>query len=735
MLSGSRPSRGVSRADADDEISGLIERVTFHNEDTGFSVLKVKVSKRRELVTVVGALPGVNAGEWVIARGTWVQDRDHGRQLQAESIRASAPESIEGIEKYLGSGLIKGIGPVYAAKLVSHFGARVLDVIDGESARLEEVAGIGGERRRSIREAWRQQKAVRDIMVFLHSHGVGTSRALRIYKTYGDEAIDRVRADPYLLARHIRGIGFKSADQIAGKLGIAGDSPLRLRAGLEHLLAEASGDGHCALPRGHLLAAATALLDVGTASVESALAASLESGLLERDTGPDGEFIYLPPLRFAERVVARRLLELARLSPVVPEIDVEKAIAWVQEKTAITLSASQREALALALCSPAAVITGGPGVGKTTLLKSILRIVRAKRVRCVLAAPTGRAAKRLSESTGLPASTLHRLLEAGGDGSFGRDEKRPLDGDLFVVDESSMIDMPLMARFLRALPRRGGLILVGDADQLPSVGPGRLLADLIESRILPVASLTEIHRQSSGSGIVRAAHAMRSGLAPEPGTPGESDFYFIEKEDPAEIAETVVKLVAERIPGRWKDLPASAIQVLAPMHRGVVGVGEMNRRLQDALNPRNEFAPGVERFGMEFRAGDRVIQLQNDYDKEVFNGDIGTIARIDAEAREVRADFDGRTVVYDFGELDELAPAYAITVHKSQGSEFPAVVIPLAMQQYLLLQRNLLYTAITRGRRLVVVVGQRKALLAAIRNARPAERTSLLLERLRGSVD
>ena len=708
-------------------VTGLIERVTFHNEETGFCVVRVKVDGHRDLVTVVGRASSINAGEWLTAEGAWIQDRDHGTQLKAELLQTSAPTSREGIEKYLASGLIKGIGPVYAKKLVEKFGEGVFDVIDRESVRLEQVRGIGAERRRTIRTAWAEQKIVREIMVFLHSNGVSTSRAVRIYKTYGDEAVEKVRANPYLLARDISGIGFKTADDIARKLGIPEDSILRARAGLSHVLSEAGGNGHCSLPKEVLLKNAADLLAMDFLILQCALAEMLTEGELEEDGITGEDLIFLPSIRRAEVEVASRLARLAEARAEYPEIDADKAIAWLKEKKSIDLAPSQAEALRRALVSRVSVITGGPGVGKTTLVNSILTLLRAKQVKCLLCAPTGRAAKRLSETTGLEAKTIHRLLEFQNAG-FSRNSSNPLDCDLLVADETSMMDVQLMSKLFQALPARAHLILVGDVDQLPSVGPGAVLGDIIRSGTVPVVRLTEIFRQASSSRIIVNAHRINSGAMPE--SEKDADFFFIEREEPESVPSTILELVAERIPKKWKLDPRRDIQVLCPMNRGSLGTAQMNRLLQERLNPKRNGDPSVEKFGWEFRVRDKVIQTRNNYDKEVFNGDIGEIFKIDDFEREVLITFDGREVVYDFNELDEVSLAYAITIHKSQGSEFPVVVMPLAMQQYLLLQRNLVYTGITRGRRLVVLVGQKKALQTAVRNVSAVRRYTALEKRL-----
>ena len=716
-----------------ESLTGLIERVTFFNEENGFAVMKVKARGHRDLVTVVGAMAAANAGEWLTAEGRWVQDRQFGQQFRAELLSSTPPTTREGIEKYLASGMVKGIGPTYAGKLVDKFGEKIFDIIENYSARLEEVEGIGAERRRRIKAAWAEQKVIREIMVFLHSNGVGTSRAVRIYKTYGENAIETLRANPYTLAQDIRGIGFRTADQIAQKMGIPHDSLLRASAGLAHVLLEATGQGHCALPTEQLKEETAKLLLVPDTVIEAALERSLGEKQIIRETVGGLDLLYLPALQQAEKGVASRIKRLCGLRPDYPAIDLDKAVAWYETRSKQVLAPSQRTALQRALSSRVLVITGGPGVGKTTLVQAILTILRAKKVSCLLCAPTGRAAKRLTEATGVPAKTIHRLLEVEpGRGGFTRNERRPLGCQLLVVDESSMVDVVLMNHLLRALPREASLLLVGDVDQLPSVGPGMVLRDMIESKVVPVVRLTEVFRQAAHSQIIINAHRINQGTLPELGAQGpDSDFFFIERNAPERIADTLAEMVKERIPNKFNFDSIKDIQVLSPMNRGSLGVRELNQRLQEELNAARPELAEVERFGWRFRVKDKVIQTENDYDKSVFNGDIGQVREINITEQEITVDFDGRSVTYGFGELDELALAYAITIHKSQGSEFPVVVIPLSAQQFLLLQRNLIYTGITRAKKLVVLIGQTKALARAVRTSRTEERFSGLSHRLR----
>jgi len=708
-------------------LAGLVERVTFHNADTGFCVLRVKARGQRDLVTVVGHAASIAAGEWVQMSGTWLNDRTHGLQFKAAFLKASPPTTLEGIEKYLGSGMIRGIGPMYAKKLVGAFGEKVFELIEQEPKRLREVTGIGPKRAQRIIAGWAEQKVIREIMLFLHANGVGTSRAVRIYKTYGAEAVQIITDNPYRLARDIRGIGFLTADRVAEKLGIAKTATIRIRAGISYALAEAMDNGHCGLPADELQALTVKLIEVSPDLIEAALQLELDTGELVADTVEGRRCIFLAALYRAEQAIAERVRTIGSGALPWPGIDAVKAIGWVEGRTGLMLAESQREAVRLALRSKVLVVTGGPGVGKTTIVKSILTVLRAKGVEVALCAPTGRAAKRLSESTGLAAQTLHRLLEADPkNGGFKRGEEHPLDCDLLVVDESSMVDVLLMRSLLKALPDRAALLIVGDVDQLPSVGPGQVLGDVIASGAVPVVRLTEIFRQAASSRVIVNAHRINKGQMPELEAVPGSDFFFVDAPDPEAGVSKLLAVVKQRIPARFGLDPVRDVQVLCPMNRGGMGARALNIELQAALNPPGELR--VERFGWTYGPGDKVMQVSNNYERDVFNGDLGVVSGIDMEEAELSVTFDGREVVYGFGELDELVLAYATTIHKAQGSEYPAVVIPLVTQHYAMLARNLLYTGVTRGKRLVVLVGQRRALAIAVRNQGGRGRWSKLKE-------
>ncbi len=717
-----------------EDLQGLVERVTFHSEDTGFCVLQVKVRGRRELATVVGSAAAINPGEQIDCLGTWVNNATYGLQFRADTLRTVPPTTLEGVERYLGSGLIKGIGPHFAHQLVEAFGADVFDVIERTPERLRMLEGIGAKRQARVTEAWREQKAIREIMVFLHSHGIGSARAARIHRVYGDQAIHRIRDNPYRLAQDINGIGFVTADAIARKLGIPSDSLIRIRAALHHVLWECSTEGHCAAEKRELVQRTVALLEVSPAVVEEAVALEVAAENLMSEAIEGEPALFLAPLHRAETGVAGHLRRLLAGPPPWGVIDTDRAIPWVETLTGLSLSLSQREAVAAVLNGKITVLTGGPGVGKTTIVNSILKLVEGRGGEVLLCAPTGRAAKRLSESAQAEARTIHRLLEFDPRrGGFRKDEADPLAVDLLIVDEVSMVDVLLMNQLLKAVPSHAAVLLVGDVDQLPSVGPGAVLQDIIESGRVPTVRLTEIFRQAASSSIVVNAHRINAGESIETRDgAGLQDFYFIPAESPEEIYAKLLQVVTERIPRRFAMSPIRDIQVLTPMNRGSLGTHSLNVELQKHLNAGAE--PRVSRYGWTYAPRDKIIQTVNDYDKDVFNGDIGQVSRVDLDEEQLHVTFDERTVLYEFGELDEISLAYATSVHKSQGSEYPAVVIPLAMQHYLLLQRNLLYTAVTRGKRLVVIIGQPRALAMAVNNVRSTRRLTNLGVRLAREV-
>ena len=716
-----------------DTLTGLIERVTYHNPENGFAVLKVVVKGRQDLVTVVGSTTSVSAGEHLEATGKWVVDREHGQQFKADELKTTHPASAEGIEKYLASGAIRSIGPKLAAKIVSVHKERTLEIFENTPDFLLYIKGIGKERVKRIRQSWQEQKEVRKIMLFLAEHGISAGRAVRIYRTYGQEAIAKIKENPYQLADDIRGIGFKTADELAAKLGIDRNSPYRARAAVRHTLGELASQGHVGFPEPGVVEHTTKLIEIDQLIVEDAVKAAVAEKTVVRESIEGEPWLYLTALHRAEVGLAQSVQRIASAFPhPMPVIDVEKAIAWVEGKLEIKLAAGQQEAIRQACQHKMLVITGGPGVGKTTLVRSVLEIFTTKGLKCVLAAPTGRAAKRMAEMTERTAKTIHRLLEfEPATGEFKRNQQNPLKGDLFVLDEVSMVDVVLGHQFLRAVPSSACVILVGDMDQLPSVGPGSVLADLISSGVVPVVRLTEIFRQAAESEIVTAAYAINQGRMPDLKSRDGSDFYFIEAQEPEAIQDLIVRLVKERIPARFGCDPKTDIQVLSPMNRSLLGARNLNQVLQTALNP-GDGGPEIQRFGWTFRIGDRVIQTENDYNRDVFNGDLGMIEKINRIEQDMVVNFDGRQVEYDFGDLDELALAYVLSIHKSQGSEFPCVVIPLHTQHYMMLQRNLLYTAVTRGKKLVVVVGTKKALGMAVRRQDTSQRHTALRGRLHG---
>jgi exodeoxyribonuclease V alpha subunit len=714
-------------------IEGVLERLTFANEEDAWSVVKLSLPDARDLVTAVGNLLGVQPGETLRLSGRWTTDKKYGEQFRVESYVTVHPATLAGIEKYLGSGLVRGVGKVMAERLVGHFGLSTLEVIDQDPARLTEVEGIGPKRSERITKAWSQQRRIRDVMVFLQSFGVSTAYATRVYKEYGDRAIAVVRENPYRLAGDIQGIGFKSADQIAVRLGIGKASPVRAQAGVLHVLTTLSEEGHVYVPRPRLVSAAVEILGVDAEVVEKAIVDLSDRKSVVVEAPPEGaEAVYLTNLHAAEAGSAARLLLLAFAASRPIRIDVDRAIGWFETEQAILLAPEQREAIRKAVQAKLLVVTGGPGTGKTTLVNGIIRILEKKGRRILLAAPTGRAAKRMAETTRREASTIHRLLEFNPRTfAFDRDANNPVEADLVILDEASMIDAVLAYHVLRALPLHCQLVLVGDTDQLPSVGPGSVLGDILRSGIAEVVRLRRVFRQGTESLIVVNAHRVNEGLMPELPAPGaSSDFFFIEREEPLEIVHTLAALVRRHIPHKFGLDPLEDIQVLTPMQRGMLGVASLNAHLQGLLNPDGE---SVARGAKTFRIGDRVMQTRNNYERAVFNGDIGRVVRVDPVEQELQVAFDARVVPYDVADLDELVLAYACSIHKAQGSEFSCVVLPLHTQHYVMLQRNLLYTALTRGKRLVVIVGSRRALALAVKNGKTDERCTRLAERLRSA--
>ena len=725
-------------------LEGAIERITFHNEENGYTVARLIPDGKDYEVTVIGNMLGVQVGEHVRLEGEWTVHGQYGRQFKVERYASVLPATAAGIEKYLGSGLVKGVGPVTAKRIVRKFGADTLTVIDETPERLREVLGVGPKRVTQIKSAWHEQRQIREVMVFLQSHGVSPALAVRIYKHYGDGAAGVVRNDPYRLARDIHGIGFITADKIARNLGIAPDAPERVAAGVAYTLGKKADEGHVYVPQGELVQASAELLEVA----EPLAAAAIDS--LRQDeqvrveplTGSTGlaeeRAVYLTPFYYGEIGVAGRL---RRLMDAVEDrcflfrsFDWPQGLAVVQRDTGLRLTAQQQAAVRTALTERVTVMTGGPGTGKTTCTLAIIRLLDAARRSYVLASPTGRAAKRLGEATGKEAKTIHRLLEwsPGGAGgfTFQRNEENPLDVDMVIVDEASMLDLLLTNHLLKSIPPGAHLLLVGDIDQLPPVGAGNVLRDVIDSGQAAVVRLDVIFRQAAGSFIIENAHRINRGQMPEWRPEQAQDFFLFQTDDPERAAELVVEVVQERIPRKF-GIPAGDVQVLSPMHRGAVGVGALNERLQAALNPPAASKPERRIGGRVFRLGDRVMQMRNNYDKDVFNGDLGQIVALDPVEQTLAVRIDGRAVPYDFLELDELVHAYAVSVHKSQGSEFPAVVVPITTQHYMMLQRNLLYTAVTRARKLVVLVGSPRAVAIAVNNNKIADRYSALAERLR----
>ena len=710
-----------------DSLRCVVERITFRNEQNGYAVLKCRAKGYQDLVAVVGVMPDVHVGSVLTLEGSWRVDPKYGRQFSAERCEETLPATVYGIEKYLGSGLVRGIGPKFAQAIVRQFGSDTLNVIEEEPLRLREVPGIGEKRVQRIVQSWADQKEIKNIMLFLQGHGVSTAHATKIYKTYGNESIDVVKENPYRLADDIWGIGFKTADTIAEKMGFSHEAFARLRSGLLYALNQLAEEGHCYATRQQLLQAGAELLSVEENLLHMTLDEMIRQEDLKTEPVPGGEetALYLPPFFFAEAGTARRLKRISAAPRLlqVPEAGLAQRI---EQQTGLQYEETQLQAIYKAVRSKVMILTGGPGTGKTTTTLGILQAFRAVGARMLLAAPTGRAAKRLSETTGMEAKTIHRLLEVKPPEGYQRNEDNPLTGDVLIVDECSMIDVLLMYNLLKAVPDSMTVIFVGDVDQLPSVGAGNVLRDLIDSRAFPVVRLTKIFRQAQASRIIMSAHRINPGLMPDLSNSRGTDLFFVSREDPEAAAAEMVNLVRQRLPAYY-HVPPAAIQVLTPMQRGVVGAVTLNQRLQEALNPGEG---GLKRGGFCFRPGDRVMQIRNNYDKEVFNGDIGEVSAVDEEERELTVLFEGREVPYDISELDELTLAYAITIHKSQGSEYPLVVMPVMMTHFVMLQRNLIYTGVTRAKRVMVIVGTKKALATAIRNVTVMKRNTLLAQRL-----
>ena len=721
-----------------EQLQGQIERITFASEETGYTVAKIKVYGRRELVTIIGNMINPTPGEIIKMKGEWGNHPQYGEQFKIVFCETTTPATVHGIEKYLGSGLIKGIGPVMAKRIVKMYKEETLNVIEKDIDKLADVEGIGQKRIGMIRKAWEEQKEIREVMIFLQSHGVSSGYAAKIYKQYGNGSIKVVQENPYRLATDIFGVGFITADKIAEKLGFARDSDLRAAAGILYVLHELTDEGHVYYPYELLLEKCKEMLDIDREIIVKAIGTVVvDKQIVIEDLNQDiAEFkennkaVYLSGYHIAENNLAVHLKTLIKAPQSIRKIDAEKAIQWIQDKLSINFAEKQIEAINCAARNKVMIITGGPGTGKTTIINAILKIFSAIKANIMLAAPTGRAAKRMSETTRHEAKTIHRLLEYNmRKGGFKKNEEFPLDCQLLIVDEASMIDTLLMHHLLKAIPHTSTFIMVGDVNQLPSVGAGNVLKDIIDSGIAPVVQLNEIFRQAKESSIIVNAHKINEGIIPNLKSNQEKldDFYFIEQEDPEKALEMIINLVKKRIPKRFGFDSVNDIQVLTPMHSGTVGAGNLNTELQKALNPGEE---GVLRGGRVFKVKDKVMQITNNYDKEVYNGDIGQIASIDEEAKEVTVIIDDRDIVYDYSDLDELVHAYAVSIHKSQGSEYPAVVIPILTQHYVLLQRNLLYTGVTRGKKLVVIVGTKKAMAIAVKNNKTEKRYTLLMRRL-----
>ncbi|NLY43130.1 MAG: ATP-dependent RecD-like DNA helicase [Clostridiaceae bacterium] len=707
-------------------ITGVVERITFVNEENGFSVIKIRCKGFPELVTVVGNLAAVNVGAVLRLKGSWKYDTKYGKQFNAIDYRESVPATIAGIEKYLGSGLIKGIGPVYARRIVRRFKEDTLRIIEEDTDRLMDVEGIGKKRLDMIKKAWQEQKEIKNVMLFLQSNGVSTAYAIKIYKAYGNESINIVKSNPYRLADDIWGIGFKTADKIAQQLGFEKKSFERCRAGIIYVLNELSNSGHCYALREQLISEAVKMLEIEEDMINDTIDRMIEEKSVIAD---EKDAIYLPAFYYSETGTAKRIREIVSGQTWIIPINIDKLIHEIEREHNIKYDQVQIDAIRTAVMSKFMVLTGGPGTGKTTTTLAIIRAFQKMGKKVLLAAPTGRAAKRMSEATGMEAKTIHRLLEYRPPEGYQKNADNPLKCDVLIIDETSMVDIILMYNLLKAVTNETVVILVGDVDQLPSVGAGNVLKDIIDSGYVKVICLTRIFRQALGSAIITNAHRINKGYMPNLKTGRESDFFFIEEEDPKKVVETIKELCSKRLPRYYGVDPINDIQVLCPMQRGETGAQNMNAVLQDALNPTNI---SLKYGGIEYRLNDKVMQIKNNYEKNVFNGDIGTIVKIDMEDKNLVLCFDGNYVNYDVTELDEVVLAYAITVHKSQGSEYKIVVAPFTMQHYLMLQRNLLYTCVTRAKEVFVLVGTKKAVGIAVSNNKIQQRNTMLAERLKG---
>jgi len=715
----------------DQDLEGVLERITFQNEENGYTVAKILPKGKIQPVTIVGALAGVQVGELLVLHGSWSNHQQYGRQFDVHTYEVKYPATLDGIQKYLGSGLIKGVGPVTAKKIVDFFGLETLEILDQNPGRIIDVPGIGPNKAEIIGKAWQEQQQIKDIMLFLQSHAVSASLAIKIFKQYGDKSIQIVRNTPYQLARDIFGVGFKTADKIAVKLGLPSDSPDRIQTGLLYALGNLTTEGHCYVTREQLLTETEPMLelpkDVCSPQIDQLIQ---QEAIIEEENA-----LYLPPFYFSETGVATKIKKIIaeerdRLS-YFHKVNWLLAFQAVDSLTGIHLTQQQKMAVQTALTKKVSIITGGPGTGKSTIIGSIIKLLKERNCSVLLAAPTGRAAKRLSETTGLEAKTIHRLLEfkPAEETIFVRDRENPLDADMIIIDETSMVDIVLMNHLLNAIETGSHVLFVGDKDQLPSVGAGNVLSDLIASTVIPVVVLDTIFRQAEDSYIIVNAHRINEGEMPQ--FPKEaSDFFLFPEPDAAKAADWVIDLVKERIPQKFGFNPLLDLQVLTPMHRGATGVTELNERLQLALNPPNSKKAEVRHGARIFREGDRVMQIRNDYDRQIFNGDLGVVHKVDTEEHLVVVNFEDRLIPCETIQLDELVHAYAISIHKSQGSEFPVVIIPLLMQHYMMLQRNLLYTAVTRARKLVVMVGDKKSIGMAVRNNRIAQRNTKLKDRL-----